>query len=247
MADNKYIKNRNHILHRQIIFFIFITFCLTAQAQRELNRYNHDALPYYFGLSLSYNNSYLHPEKHPMFLQNDSILSVEPGTSGGLALGLAATANLTKHFEARFIPQLILGGSKYFTYTLKYPNDLEPAVQKKTIPSTIVSFPLQFKFNSDRIQNFRVYMMGGFKYDYDLASNSSARNAENLVKLKKSDFGYEAGIGFNFFLPVVTVSPEIKVSNGLSNAHSRDANLKYSNILDKMQSRMLVFSIILEQ
>jgi len=180
-------------------------------------------------------------------LQNDSILSVEPGTSGGLALGLVATANLTRRFEFRFIPQLILGGSKYFTYHLRYPNELEPEYQKKTIPSTIVSFPFQLKFNSDRIDNFRVYMMGGLKYDYDLASNSSARNAENLVKLTKGDFGYEAGIGFNFFLPVVTISPELKVSNGLSNVHSRDANLKYSNVLDKLQSRMIVFSIILEQ
>lgn len=247
MTDTKNIKAGNYLLRGHIVIFLLIFSFFSARAQREINRPNHDLLPYYFGLSLSYNNTYLHPEKHPMFLQNDSILSVEPGTSGGLALGLAATANLSKHFEVRFIPQLILGGSKYFTYHLKYPNDLEPEYQKKTIPSTIVSFPLQFKFNSDRIDNFRVYMMGGMKYDYDLASNSSARNAENLVKLTKGDFGYEAGIGFNFFLPVVTISPEFKVSNGLSNIHSRDANLKYSNVLDKLQSRMFVFSIILEQ
>lgn len=247
MIDSKYIKIGNYLLRRHIALLILIFSFFSAQAQRELNRPNHDQMPYYFGLSLSYNNSYLHPEKHPMFLQNDSILTVEPGRSGGLALGLAATANLSRHFELRFIPQLILGGAKYFTYTLKYPTELEPAYQKKTIPSTIVSFPMQLKFNSDRIDNFRVYMMGGFKYDYDLASNSSARNAENLVKLTKGDFGYEAGIGFNFYLPVVTVSPEIKVSNGLSNVHSRDANLKYSNVLDKLQSRMIVFSIILEQ
>jgi hypothetical protein len=236
-----------YVLRRQIVFFTLIFYCLSVHAQRELNRPGHDLLPYYFGLSLSYNNSFLHAEKHPLFLQNDSILSVEPGASGGLALGLAATANLAPHFELRFLPQLILGGSKYFTYTLKYPTELEPAVQKKVIPSTIVSFPLQLKFNSDRIDNFRVYMLGGLKYDYDLASNSSARNAEDLVKLAKSEFGYEAGIGFNFFLPVVTVSPEFKVSNGLSNVHSRDPNLKYSNVMDQIQSHMFVFSIILEQ
>ncbi len=247
MMDNTYIRLLNFLLRRQLFFLVFLFSFLSAQAQRQLNRTNHDLLPYYFGLSLSYNNTYLHPDKHPLFLQNDSILSVEPGNSGGLALGLVATANLNKRFEVRFIPQLILGGSKFFTYHLKYPTELEPEYQKKTIASTIVSFPLQFKFNSDRIDNFRVYMMGGFKYDMDLASNSSARNAENLIKLTKTDFGYEAGIGFNFFLPVVTVSPELKVSNGISNVHSRDANLKYSNVLDKLQSRMLVFSIILEQ
>jgi hypothetical protein len=88
--------------------------------------------------------------------------------------------------------------------------------------------------------------MAGLKYDMDLASTSQARNAEDLVKLHKNDFGFEAGVGFNFFFRFVTFSPELKISNGLSNIHSRDPNLKYSNVLDKLQSRMLVFSIILE-
>ena len=173
-------------------------------------------------------------------------MRVEPGSSGGIALGLLGTLKLSKRFEARFNPTLIIGGAKYFTYWLKYPGPGEPSVQKKTLPSTIVSLPFQFKFNSDRIDNFRVYVMGGLKFDTDLASNSTARNAEDLVKLKKYDYGVELGIGFNFYLPFVTVSPELKISDGLSNIHSRDPSLKYSNVLDKLQSRMIVFTINLE-
>ncbi len=227
------------------LFFIFLT--QRATAQKEIYREDRDNVPYYFGLSLGYNNSYLHPEKHPLFLQNDSVLSVEPGSSGGIVLGLLATARLTKRFELRFHPELILGGSKYLTYQIKYPTPIELEIQKRTIPSTIVSFPLQIKFNSDRIQNFRVYMLGGLKYDIDVASNAGALNADDLVKLKKTYVGYEAGIGFNFYFPVVTVAPEIKITNGLSNVHSRDPNLKYSNILDQIQSRMITFSLIFER
>ncbi|WP_235921150.1 type IX secretion/gliding motility protein PorT/SprT [Foetidibacter luteolus] len=219
---------------------------LSAAAQRELHRPNHDNMPYYFGMSLAYNNSTLHGTKHPLFLQNDSIMRVEPGSSGGIALGLLGTLKLSKRFEARLNPTLIIGGAKYFTYWLKNPIRGEKAVEKKTLPSTIVSFPLQFKFNSDRIDNFRVYLLAGVKYDMDLASNSTARNAEDLVKLKKYDAGYEVGIGFNFYLPFVTVSPELKISNGLGNIHSRDPNLKYSSVLDKLQSKMIVFTINLE-
>ncbi|MBD0287229.1 MAG: PorT family protein, partial [Flavisolibacter sp.] len=36
------------------------------------------------------------------------------------------------------------------------------------------------------------------------------------------------------------------ISNGLSNLHSRDEQLKYSNVLDRIQSRMIIFSIHLE-
>jgi hypothetical protein len=235
-------------LFRRVTILLLIG-CVTSLAvfgQREENRPNHDNWPYYFGMSISYNTSTLHPSKHPTFIQNDSILAVEPGSSGGIALGLVGTLQLNPRFSVRLNPQLIIGGAKYFTYNLKYPTYDEHPVEKKTLPSTIISFPLQVKFNSDRIGNFRTYLLGGIKYDMDLASNSTARNAEDLVKLKKNDFGVEAGIGFNFFFQFVTFSPEIKISNGLSNIHSRDVHLKYSNVLDKLQSRMLVFSIILE-
>lgn len=234
---------------RKVVILSFVTalVSLSAQSQqREENRPNHDDWPYYFGLSISYNSSTLHPSKHPTFIQNDSVLSVEPGSSGGIALGLVGTLQLSPRFSLRANPQLIIGGAKYFTYSLKYPTHTEKSIEKKTLPSTIVSFPFQVKFNSDRIGNFRTYLMGGVKYDLDLSSNSQARNAEDLVKLNKNDFGVEVGVGFNFFFRYVTFSPELKISNGLSNIHSRDANLKYSNVLDKLQSRMLVFSIILE-
>ena len=88
--------------------------------------------------------------------------------------------------------------------------------------------------------------MGGIKFDTDLSSNSSARNVDDIIKLKRSDFGFEIGMGFNFYLPFVTVSPEIKISNGLSNIHQLDPALKYSNTLDQVLSRMVVFSIHFE-
>jgi hypothetical protein len=248
MLDLKGIFRCTYFFSKTIVPVVFMSFISSAvcSQEREENRPNHDDWPYYFGLSISYNSSTLHPSKHPTFLQNDSVLSVEPGSSGGIALGLVGTLRLSSRFSFRANPQLIIGGAKYFTYDLKYPSYFEKAIEKKTLPSTIVSFPFQIKFNSDRIGNFRTYLLGGVKYDMDLSSNSQARNAEDLVKLNKNDFGIEAGVGFNFFFRYVTFSPELKISNGLSNIHSRDPNLKYSNVLDKLQTRMLVFSIILE-
>jgi hypothetical protein len=240
-------KKCSYNLHKHILLaFSMLSFAFAFGQPADLNRPDHDLKPYYFGMSISYNHSYLHPSKHPKFLQDDSVLVAEPGASGGIALGLLATLQMSPRFHLRANPQLIIGGAKYFSYSLSYPEAGGSSEEKKTLPSTIVSLPIQFKFNSDRIGNFRTYLLGGVKYDYDLASNSQARNAEDLVKLKKSDFGIEAGIGFNFYFPFVTFSPELKFANGLTNVHSRDANLKYSNTLDQLRSRMIVFSIILE-
>lgn len=237
----------NFLFRKRLSFLILFLFLVSAvQAQKEMNRPDHDNLPYYFGLTFGYSNMSLHTEKDMRFLQYDSILSVEPGSSGGFSAGLLATVHLNRRFEFRASPQLIVGGAKYFTYSLKYPSSLETEVEKKTLPSTIFTFPLQIKFNSDRIDNFRVYMIAGATADIDLASNSNERNAEDLIKLKKNDYAIEGGVGFNFFLKFVTLSPEIKFHNGLTNIHARDANLKYSNVLGTLNSRMITFSINIE-
>ena len=235
-----------YLLRKQIIFFCLLFFSISLKAQKDLKRPDHDNLPYYFGLTFGYANMGLHAEKDPRFLQYDSVLSVDPGASGGFSAGLLATLKISSRFELRVAPQLTIGGARTFTYTISHPNSSEESIEKKTLTSTLFTFPLQVKFNSDRIDNFRVYMLGGLTYDADLASNSNERNAEDLIKLKKNDYAVEAGVGFNFFLNFVTISPEIKIHNGLTNIHDRDPDLKYSNILGKLSSRMIVFSILIE-
>ncbi|MCA6448688.1 MAG: PorT family protein [Chitinophagaceae bacterium] len=238
----------HYLLRKQVVLFFFVLICCASRvsAQQEIYRRNHDDMPYYFGLTLGYNFSSLHISKSPYFLQNDSIMSAEPGSSGGIAMGLLATARLSDHWQVRANPQLIIGGSKYIAYTLSKTQPGEASFQNQTLPTTLVSFPFQLKFNSDRIGNFRTYLLGGIKFDTDLSSNSTARNADDIIKIKRNDLGFELGIGFNFYLPFVTISPEIKISNGLSNLHKVDPNLKYSRALDQILSRMIVFSIHFE-
>ncbi len=238
----------HYLLRKQVVLLIMgILVCVShLDAQTEIYRRNHDDLAYYFGLTLGYNYSFLHISKSPRFLQSDSIQYAEPGSSGGIAMGLMATGRLNDHFQIRINPQLIIGGSKYISYKLLKTKPGEPDFQNQVLPSTLVSLPLQIKFNSDRIGNFRTYLLGGVKWDTDLSSNSTARNVDDIIKLKRNDFGFEFGMGFNFYLPFVTISPEIKISNGLSNIHQLDTGLKYSNVLDQILSRMVVFSIHFE-
>ena len=243
-----------HIHRREIgtlrRWFVFIIFSLIASAtfaqERELYLTDHDSKPYYFGITLGANVSSFHIEHHPRFLQYDSVYTVNPEYTAGFQLGLLATARLSNRFEVRFNPQLLFT-DRGLTYKLKYTDLFEQSdsVTKK-IESVITTFPLQIKFFSDRIGNFRVYMLAGVKADIDLASNARAKRAEELVKIQKYDYGVEVGIGFNFYFPSFILSPEIKFSNGLKNIHSRDENLKYSNVLDRITSRMIVFCIHLE-
>jgi hypothetical protein len=89
-------------------------------------------------------------------------------------------------------------------YKLKYPDfDGNTEVTKK-VESVIMSFPIQVKFQSDRIGNFRVYTLAGFKADIDMASNARAKKAEELIKIQKYDIGPEFGIGLISFSPALS-------------------------------------------
>ncbi|MET0637024.1 MAG: outer membrane beta-barrel protein [Chitinophagaceae bacterium] len=215
-----------------------------AQQQRELNLYDHDLKPYYFGISLGLNSSRFHPQMSSYFLQNDSVLVAEPTNKIGFSLGLSATARLSNRFQLRFNPQLSFI-ERDIVYQLKFPEDNLTEITKK-VESVIVSFPIQVKLQSDRIGNFRVYMLAGFKADMDLSSNARSKRAEELIKIKTFDYGPEVGLGFNFFFQSFIFSPELKFSNGIPNLHSRDPNLKYSSVFDKVQSRSIMFTIHIE-
>ena len=218
-----------------------------AQLRGNINLPNHDEKPYYFGIVLGYNTSHYHISHASSFLNQDSIQGVNGLNSGRIHLGIMANWQLSKRWDIRFYPLNLIFSEKKFRYDLKYP-DLGESVLEKTqkIESIVMSWPLQVRLKSDRIGNFRVYTLAGIKFDYDLASNSGTSNSENLLKVKKTDFGVEAGIGFQFFNKYVIVSPEIKISSGLSNVHAKDPSLKYSNVIDKLNSRMILFSLHFE-
>ena len=72
------------------------------------------------------------------------------------------------------------------------------------------------------------------------------KKAERLIKLNKLDYGIDAGIGFHFYFPVFVLTPELKLGWGMKNVHSRDPNLKFSNVIDKINSRTLTLSLTVE-
>ncbi len=245
------IKSRYlQLIHRKEAGLILgLLFCWQVNLAQEKiqNLPSHDQKPYYFGIVLGYNSSHYNITHHPDFLASDTILSVNSLNSGRIHLGIQATWQVNERIDVRFYPLNLIFSEKKFLYTQSMPNPGDNQLEyTKKVESIVMSFPLQVRLKSDRINNFRVYSLAGVKYDFDLASNAGARNAEEIVKVKKGDFGIEAGVGFQFFFKYFILSPEIKISQGLGNVHVRDQSLKYSNVIDQMKSRMILFSLHFE-
>ena len=246
--QNIEFRNKQYLLRRKIIGVLTVMLCLLStafgQLRNEANLPDHDNKPYHFGINLGYNKSHFLFTHHPYFLQRDTIMDVESVNSAGINLAWLVNMRISDHFDLRLHPLDLTFSEKVFQYNENFTGDTS-FVEKK-ISSITLSFPVQVKFSSDRINNYKVYTIAGIKFDYDLNSNAGARSAEELIKLKKTDLSLDVGLGFHFYFPVFVLTPEIKLSSGLFNLHSRDENLRYSNVIDKIKSKMITFSLTVE-
>ena len=237
-----------YLLRRKIIIlFVGVVLCslpVFGQLREGTNLPDHDNKSYHFGINLGFNTSHFLFSHHPVFLQRDTITTVESVNSSGINLAWLVNLRMGNHLDFRLHPLDLTFSEKAFLYTEKHTSDTN-LVEKK-VQSITLSFPVHIKFSSDRINNFKVYTIGGAKFDYDLASTAGQRKAEDLIKLNRRDLSVELGLGFHFYFPVFVLTPEIKLSSGLLNLHSRDENLRYSNVIDKINSKMITFSLTVE-
>jgi hypothetical protein len=212
-----------------------------AQA-KVINMEDHDVKPYYFGLTFGFNQSRYRVKYTDAFAQTDTFMHIQPGWGTGLNLGIMGNLRLNNFVDLRLIPSISFAEKK-----LSY---LQPGfsseVQNKTIESIYIHLPLQLKFKSDRLHNFRFYGMAGGKLDYDMAANANSRRKDEFLKFKPMDLGYELGFGLEFYYPNFIFSPEIKISEGLMNQIYLDRNLQLTNAIDQIRTRTILISIHLE-
>jgi hypothetical protein len=180
----------------------------------------------------------------PDFKYRDSIYQVETEAVAGLNLGIIANLRINEHFDLRFIPALSFA-QRNLNYYLIY-RDTARGLVVKTIESNYLEFPIDLKFKSARINNYRIYVLAGAKYSIDMISQASVEAKDKeIVKLRKFDYGYEIGLGFDFYMPYFKFSPEIKMYHGLNNLLVQD-NKTFSRPLESMFSKNFVISLTFE-
>ena len=253
------IKRLTHI-------FIIVLFYNSNTFAQQLNLTQFDDKPFHFGFALSINQSSYALNKNntyyfktdpnmpnaDMFSPNDTLLSsmiVSPGS--GFTLGVISSININPNFKIRFaIPSLSF---QECTLTYSYLNPVTKELlydQVKEIRPVYLNFPAMIKFRSDRIDNWAVYGITGIRFGLDMSSNSEVVNSdlsldEQVVKLKKTDFGFELGGGFDFFLQYFKLGLELKLGLGMNNIHQNDNNF-FDQPINGLKSRVWTFSLTFE-
>jgi hypothetical protein len=180
----------------------------------------------------------------------DSLAAISSPISTGFGIGFVVNGQVTPNLDLRFTPTLVFTDRTIdYTYVPGLYNPSNPFIQKK-VNATVVDFPLSLKLKSDRVMNFRAYMLGGLKYSIDLASgkknnDENAAPTDKLIKNKSSFLSYEAGVGFDIYFEYFKMSPEVKLSYSLKDIFNHDPS-PYSNPIDKAKLRHFTFSLFFE-
>src|SRR4030095_15047459 len=119
----------------------------------------------------------------------DSLFVVESDKQTGFNLGIIGNLRMGEHFDLRFVPDLAFS-QRNLEYT--FNDNGKSTTVVKEIESTFLEFPLDLKYKSVRVNNYRIYVLAGLKYTIDMVSQAKVENQDkDFVKLRKNDYGYQ--------------------------------------------------------
>jgi hypothetical protein len=239
---------------RYLLLILMLFFGKTIFAQAPAWGGGADQADHSFGFTFQYVNSYFKIDKKPSWRNpyydpgvghtiTDSVNSISSPGSPGFAVGFLARYNLTDFLEIRTSPSLVFA-DRTLSYTYATPSqNVDKAVQ-----ATSIELPVALKLKSERIQDFRAYMIAGIKYSDAVGAKKNTADTDplNMLVRNKNGFGsYEVGLGCDIYFEYFKLSPEIKLSNSFGNLLISEAN-PYSAPINKLSLHTVTFSLIFE-
>ncbi|MBP5456619.1 MAG: PorT family protein [Paludibacteraceae bacterium] len=242
---------------KRILFSVFALLLFATQLSAQYTKYrglggvqnliNADNKQYHFGFILGLNSMDFNVTNEGTAVVDDEgkvWFADQADMTAGFTVGIISDLRLFEYLNLRFTPALFFG-DRTLTFT---DNEGVKAEKSSTVKSSIISFPLLLKFRGQRSGNYRPYLLGGGSITWDLA-----RDKEEVIMLKRYDYGIEFGVGCDFYLPYFKLAPELKMYLGLGDVLERDRpeilsekDLKYTNAISRLTSRIFILSFNFE-
>ena len=224
-----------------IIFFIPL-FAFSQQA-KPLNLPKYDLVKLHFGMAIGVNQMGGTVTNANNFFALDSIYSVECNPQMGFSINIVSNYNINKYFSVRFLPGLNFG-QRNMEYVLYNGQKFETKIME--IESTYLDFPILFQLKAARLNNFRVYLIGGLSYKFDLSSQKKISDDEKpKIRFKPHVYNYELGFGTEFFLEYFKFSVETKFSFGINNVIAYDDS-QFTSSMESLTPKMFSVTLLFE-
>jgi hypothetical protein len=178
---------------------------------------NYDDKMFHYGFTIGVNSARYRITPSSLYLSTDSILNVNPKSSGGFSLGFIVNYRLADYFDLRLLPTVA-----FYERRVQY-NFAGRGQVDQLSESTFIEFPLMLKYKSQRRKNLRLYMVGGIKPGIEAGSKKKDKKATEL-RTGNFDFAVDYGFGFDIYYPLFKFAPELRISHGLVNMVNPDPN-----------------------
>ena len=222
--------------------------CLVTSAQariakRKVMHYQqHDDKPIRFGFCVGLNVMDFTITHSYANQRIDSLTGIVNALSMGFQIQVVSAARLTDNLESRFLP-----GVSFGQRDLSFYKKEELHSKPQRLESSYIDLPLLMKYKSNRVNNYRAFLVGGLNTRFDLAK--TYREEDDIyMDLKLFDVCYEFGGGFDFYFPYFKLSIELRGSWGIFNVlNTRDTpHPEFQNAFEKLRSTSYMLSFYIE-
>jgi len=236
-------------LRHFLLFLITLSFSLlvSAQVKKPWNDPGYDDKLVHFGFSVGVNSMDLAFKRtNKADVQENPVLIPDVNKlHPGFQVQIVSNLRLAEDLDLRFLPGISFGSRTISFYDLKETETSKKPVLSGTVDldNNYLDFPLNLKYRSRRLNNYRPYIIGGFNYRYDMAARK-----QDVFRLKPGDLYAELGVGIDFYLPYFKLSTEMKVGMGLFDLLIRDpkSNQNYLASIEKVNAYIIGFSFHFE-
>lgn len=159
----------------------------------------------------------------------------------GFQVAIISDLRLSDNWNLRFLPGISFGSREiyFYEYDPLYGPGSEVSLAGANNPVALgpgyLDFPLHFKYRSDRVDNYRPYLVGGLNFRYDMAAKKAFDSESNqYLRFKPADLYVEFGFGVDTYLKYFKFAPEIKIAVGLANIISDESRPPYPQFVQSI-------------
>jgi len=216
---------------------------LTQQvlAQNQNNPLYDISRKVHFGFAIGLNTSTMALKPSDASYTQNTFTKVNQATFPFISLQPVCNFHLRERLDLRLVLDFSLSQRNIdFTHITGFK-------ESKVIPSAYLGVPVLLKYKSVRHENWRFYVIGGFGYAYDFESNEGHVQdiREPLVALKKHNYYYSYGAGFDIYNKLFKLSPELRVATGLNDVLVANPDA-YTTMFDGARNTMVWLSFFFE-
>lgn len=200
---------------KKLLVAIMLLCSIKGQSQHTLNlpAYTRGHIHFGFIIGINWADFVVDPAPNMSSVSGDSLKYIRSTPQIGFDLGIVTELKLSQYLKLRFVPSLGFSDRQIDYYFI---GKRDTFTATKDVQSVFLNFPLDIKLISKRLNNFEAYVIAGMKYSTDLASqnnvNQNLAGVRATVRLKRTDWSYEAGGGIEFYLPFFKFGLELKIS-----------------------------------